>query len=408
VRDTGKSDPGLKAVILIDDPDGIYWQQQTKFSNVTFDQTSSDYNDGELHPGWHSNQPYCFDLGIVNPLNAAFAPMAIVDNLGNAIILRLNRTATSITLTTKPATSGRADSIVFPVKKIGEQICTTFVLKNITSKGGTAQKFNTAQLSHSDTTYTIGTVVPPLPCTIAAGDSLTIQVCYTPKDSSRHQDSLLVTTDCLTFTMSLDAHGSTGLISAGDLDFGTVRAGDTLCEIVKIRNVGSASFTLLRSLTLSDTINFSIDPKSLAGLPSQIAAGASVSISICFHPKTEGHYSAEIDWTTDLEGSFAHSVKDHSSLKGIATPKAGVKQHTPSDQLAIRPNPVNGNFVTIYNAPPNILHVTISNLLGETVLELPHPNAPEFTLDLSKLPPGTYIARFALPKAIITRKIIKE
>ncbi|MFI5263111.1 MAG: T9SS type A sorting domain-containing protein [Candidatus Kapaibacterium sp.] len=408
IRDTGSSDPGIKAVILIDDPDGIYWQQQTKFSNVVFDQTSSDYIDGELHPGWHTNEPYCFDLGVVNPLNAAFALIAVVDNLGNAIILRLNRTATAIDLTTKPATSGRADSIVFPVKKIGDQICTTFVLKNVTSKGGTSQKFNSAQLSNNDTTYKIGAVIPSLPSEVGAQDSLTIQVCYTPKDSSRHEDSLIVKTDCLTFTISLDAHGATGLISAGDLDFGSVTVEDTVCETLKIKNVGSAPFSLLSSFTLSDTINFSIDPKSLAGLPSQISAGANISITICFHPKTEGAYSAGIDWTTDLEGSFKHSIKDHSSLTGIATPKAGVKTHPIYDLLTIRPNPVNGNFVMIYNAPSNVLHVTVTSVLGETMIELAHPNARQFMLDLSKLHPGTYFARFTMPDEVLTRKIVKE
>src|SRR5579872_2706323 len=100
VTDTAANDPGMKAAILIDDPDGVYWSTPAKFSNVSFDPNSPDYADGELHPHWHSNTAYCFDVNYTDPLSAAFAPMAIVDNLGNAIILQLTRSAPAVKLTT--------------------------------------------------------------------------------------------------------------------------------------------------------------------------------------------------------------------------------------------------------------------------------------------------------------------
>ncbi|MFI5264945.1 MAG: T9SS type A sorting domain-containing protein, partial [Candidatus Kapaibacterium sp.] len=74
---------------------------------------------------------------------------------------------------------------------------------------------------------------------------------------------------------------------------------------------------------------------------------------------------------------------------------------------SLSPNPTTG-IITVHNAPANILHVTVSSILGESIIELTHPNAPEFTLDLSKLPPGTYIARFSMANEVITRKILKE
>jgi hypothetical protein len=77
------------------------------------------------------------------------------------------------------------------------------------------------------------------------------------------------------------------------------------------------------------------------------------------------------------------------------------------DDFSLSPNPTTG-IIIVHNSPTNLLHVTISSILGESVLELAHPNAPEFTLDLSKLPPGTYFARFSLPSAVITRKLVKE
>jgi hypothetical protein len=79
----------------------------------------------------------------------------------------------------------------------------------------------------------------------------------------------------------------------------------------------------------------------------------------------------------------------------------------PDHNISLSPNPTTG-IITVHNASANILHVTVSSILGESVLELEHPNAPEFTLDLSKLPAGTYFARFSLPNEVVTRKIIRN
>jgi len=73
----------------------------------------------------------------------------------------------------------------------------------------------------------------------------------------------------------------------------------------------------------------------------------------------------------------------------------------------LSPNPTTGK-ISVHNAPENIQRITIMNVLGEKVLELPHPNTPEFTLDLSELSAGTYFARFSLANEVITRKIMKE
>jgi hypothetical protein len=48
------------------------------------------------------------------------------------------------------------------------------------------------------------------------------------------------------------------------------------------------------------------------------------------------------------------------------------------------------------------------NVLGETFSEMKNPGAADFTLDLSKLPPGIYVARFASAGSVVTRKIIRE
>src|SRR5206468_2285071 len=114
-----------------------------------------------------------------------------------------------------------------------------------------------------------------------------------------------------------------GLIQAIDLAFDNTLVGDTECKTLVIKNVGSAAFSLTGFL-LSDSIDFSVDT-SVKKFPSKLAPGGAFGINICFHPQSEGLVSGGIDWQTDLEASFKHSVKDHSSLSGEASPKASVE-----------------------------------------------------------------------------------
>jgi len=94
------------------------------------------------------------------------------------------------------------------------------------------------------------------------------------------------------------------------------------------------------------------------------------------------------------------------TIDGGGPALTGVRGHFDTN-ISLSPNPTSG-MIIVHNAPENILNVTVSSILDESVIELARPNAPEFTLDLSKLPPGTYFARFSLPSAVITRKIMKE
>ena len=85
-----------------------------------------------------------------------------------------------------------------------------------------------------------------------------------------------------------------------------------------------------------------------------------------------------------------------------------VKENSQPDlNISISPNPTTG-IIFVHNAPANILHVTVSSILGESVLELEHPNAPDFTLDLSKFPPGIYFAKFSSSSGVVTEKVVKN
>jgi hypothetical protein len=84
-----------------------------------------------------------------------------------------------------------------------------------------------------------------------------------------------------------------------------------------------------------------------------------------------------------------------------------VDQTQPDLTLSISPNPTTG-IITVYNVPANIVHVGVTNVLGETIIELTNSGTADFTIDVSKLMPGTYFAKFSSASEVITRKIIKE
>lgn len=82
-------------------------------------------------------------------------------------------------------------------------------------------------------------------------------------------------------------------------------------------------------------------------------------------------------------------------------------QTQPNLNISLSPNPTTG-IITVHNAPVNMLRVTITNVLGQTVSEVTNSGGVDFTIDLSKFPPGTYFAKFSSADGVVTRKIIKE
>ncbi len=66
----------------------------------------------------------------------------------------------------------------------------------------------------------------------------------------------------------------------------------------------------------------------------------------------------------------------------------------------IYPNPTTG-LITVQGASAKIQHITITNLLGESLIEQSTPGTASLTLDLSKLPAGIYFARFSSGNEVV-------
>ena len=181
------------------------------------------------------------------------------------------------------------------------------------------------------------------------------------------------------------------VISAEDLDFGSVAVGDTVWKSLKINNLGATAFNLQSSYILSNTYNFFVDPK--VNFPLEIKAGSSVTLAIYFNPHVIQSYSDSIIWSTDIT-DYQNTIKpkDRTFLKGQGTTKSLVKSSFEDNPFTISPNPVSGNFVTITGSFPEST-ISISDILGKEVYRLKISDATDLQIPIQHLPDGVYFVK---------------
>ncbi len=191
------------------------------------------------------------------------------------------------------------------------------------------------------------------------------------------------------------------------LDFNDTLVGDTECRVIELGNIGNAPFSVLSTFFSyaynNDTTAFYIDKNQF---PIQIKPKDSVGVKICFIPKAKTEYFGVLQWNTDVIGE--KSLSNFSTqLDGTGVLTLKVNEFSDKNNITISPNPTLRS-ITVYNAPENLSNISIFNILGEKVLEIPKPNPPGFEIDISKLPAGMYYARFVAGGSVFTQKIIKE
>jgi len=93
----------------------------------------------------------------------------------------------------------------------------------------------------------------------------------------------------------------------------------------------------------------------------------------------------------------------------LDTTKSGVQSvsQPPADTLEVYPNPATG-LITIHSGSAAIEQVSVINLLGVDVLDLPNLRQSNITLDISKLSSGTYFLRIETANGRVLRKVIRE
>jgi hypothetical protein len=90
-----------------------------------------------------------------------------------------------------------------------------------------------------------------------------------------------------------------------------------------------------------------------------------------------------------------------------AHPTSGVKNDLTTVPITVSPNPT-GGMLSVQGLPLDNITVSVFNTLGETVMEQKNPPASDFTLDLSKLDPGSYYIRISSANSVVTKKVVRE
>lgn len=302
IYDSRPDDEGIADIMLLNDPDGyVYWPPHVS-NNVRLAPSVPAFLPGDTSVS--------FSIVVSNPLKDAYAAIWVVDKAGNDTVYTFTYRAPQMTLAPEFANVGKV--------VVQDKQCATFTLKNTSTTGG--KPFSIGKdyrWMFGDEGFTVTSITPALPAILNAGESLTIEVCFTAKDTGVvHVDTLFMMTDCFEVPIAVQGAGITPIIYATDIDFGPVRVGDTRCKELEVKNEGTAPLTLTRDYFLHNMDEFSFPDESL--LPITLQPGQSVKLEFCYTPKDLGSDSTHNDWGTNLRDPFLKQRKDWSYLIGRA------------------------------------------------------------------------------------------
>jgi hypothetical protein len=232
---------------------------------------------------------------------------------------------------------------------------------------------------------------PLFPVSLAAGQSTTLSISFTPNAAAKFSATLSISSDATdgTQTMSLSGAGS-GLLAVNPSSeaFGSVNVGATKSQVVTITNNDSASVSI--SQVSANSAAFSISGIST---PLSLGASQSTTFTVTFAPTSSGTLS---DTVTITSNAPSPSLTMSVSGTGVSTTagQLGVSPSTlplgsvvvGSSGTATGTLTASGNSVTVTAASPNNSVFTIGGF------SLPHTIAAgqsvNFTITFSPLTSG--------------------
>jgi len=323
----GLTNQGIKSVQLLDDPhqDIIKATPPKAYYNTRLDDSLDPFNTREIVFSGDDSD-VCFKVLVNKPIDSAYAPLLIVDDQGNAVIVDLHYSPPLVKLT--------PDSGRFLLTALGKDTCNRFVFYNLGKKGAKSFTFTSDKLKLNNPNFTVTSTVPPLPTTLEPGDSLVITACFNAKDTMVQRDTIDLVNDCFTEPIDLIGNGSTPIIVADDHDFGAVIVDSTKCAPVGVKNIGNAPLLLTKKWLMDHYgVNFKF-PDSLL-LPLILKPGQKVTLTFCYTPHAEQKDSTVQHWGTNLVSPYEHSNKDTSILVGLGVKAGFVWDRTQQTQTVV-------------------------------------------------------------------------
>jgi iron transport multicopper oxidase len=233
---------------------------------------------------------------------------------------------------------------------------------------------------------------PALPTSLAAGQTVTVQVSFTPSSTGIRAAALVTSTDQGPFSTSLTGLGEStaGQIQAAPqlLSFGGIAVGRNVSSAVTLTNVGGAPATLV-------SVTAPSDPFSAAGLPppaTVLQPQGSVTVTLTFAPTVVGDYQDDLRVETDQGSVVAHMTGSGGTvgLLQLSTPLL--------DFGDVKVGQTAKKSFTIHNGGGSTLRVNKSQPPGLAIgftagVQLPEgttlgPNQ-DLTLEVDFTPPAT-------------------
>jgi PQQ-like domain/Abnormal spindle-like microcephaly-assoc'd, ASPM-SPD-2-Hydin len=179
----------------------------------------------------------------------------------------------------------------FPTTTLGQSSEKTLTL--------TATKALTVnKLTSSNSQFIVGTTSPPLPATLSAGQTIQVPLTFKPTQTGLVGGTLSAETTQgeAAFSMSGtgQASGAQLSVSPKNISYGGISAGNSSSSSATFSNTGSSPLKI-------NAEQLPAAPFTVAGMPkigSEIAPGASVTVTVTFEPTHEGKYSDELGMET--------------------------------------------------------------------------------------------------------------
>ena len=256
------------------------------------------------------NLPMTLTPGQSATFNVTFAPqsgasasgkVSIASNASNAT-LTIPFSGTGVTpgsLTASPA------NLSFGSVQVGNSQTLSVA---VTNTGGSS--VSVSQATAAGTGFSISGL--NLPLTLAAGESVTSSVTFTPQSAGSSGGSFSVSSDALNpkLTIALAGTGTAPgqlTVTPASADFGSVVVGTSKSQTGTLSASGSS---VVVSSAIMTSIEFSINGIKL---PLTIAAGQSVPFTLTFTPQASGSASATGSFTSNASNAASES------LTGIGT-----------------------------------------------------------------------------------------
>ena len=251
---------------------------------------------------WPPNFRNKFFLNVEDKTRDAKAVFAILDRHGNAAIDSVEYIAEKLVISPNQLDFGYvniklSDTITISIKN--NNIAPTQI-DSVTLKFGNSYKL----------------LSPILGQTIAPGDSILCRFIYTPSGlSNTDRDTLLIHTNCLSFSFAITGKGGVPIINVEDFDAGMVFIGESLCNnaighenSINLKNTGNADL-IIHGYNKDNTTAPFAEYLTNITFPIIIKSGETKKFEkVCFSPQSQGQFTTNVTFNSNANSGDSISV----------------------------------------------------------------------------------------------------